>query len=348
MREQMQPGEMMATGIGSLPHRRAEDGVQAVVSAFPDLPYWPQLPRRAPEENMYRQFLTGMPGLAERDGSPAVPDWDAFWSELGDLLGRYTAGDDSAGVIPRERAAGLWALADRAQEVRHSAAVKGQVTGPVSLGLSLPGPDGRPVLYDARVMEALLSLLELKVRWQERFLREIHPVTLIFLDEPYLGTVGSAFYAYDAGQARDWLQKVLGGARGLTGIHCCANTDWGMLLGLDIDVISFDAYSYFESFALYVPALRAFLERGGCIAWGIVPADGEAIRRESAASLVKRLEEEIAALVAAGLPRERLLHQALVTPSCGLGSLTVEDAEEVLRVCREVSRSARNRFALHG
>jgi len=348
MGKDSRPGYMMATGIGSLPHCQVEDGVRAVLSAFPELPYWPQLPRRAPEENMYRQFLTGMPGLVERGGSPAVSDWDAFWNELGDLLAKYTAGDHSPGAIPRERAAGLWALADRAGELRGAAAVKGQMTGPVSMGLSLLGPDGRPVLYDPRLMEGLLSLLELKMRWQEEFLRQLHPVTLVFLDEPYLGTLGSAFYAYDASQAREWLQKVLAAARGLTGIHCCANTDWGMLLGLDIDVISFDAYSYFENFALYAPALRQFLARGGCIAWGIVPADGEAIGRESVVSLGERLEEEVAALVAAGLPRERLIRQSLITPSCGLGSLTVEEAEEVLRMTRELSQWARHRFGLAG
>lgn len=334
-------GEMVATGIGSLPHGVAGEAVEAVLSAFPHLPYWPQLPRRASEENMYRQFLTGMPGLVEQDGSPAIPDWDRFWSELGDLLSSYTAGDDSPGCIPAERAAGLQGLAERAPALRDAVAIKGQVTGPVSMGLSLRGPDGRPVLYDERLMEALVVLLELKVRWQENFLRQLHPVTLVFLDEPYLGTVGSAFYAYDAAQARGWLQRVLAGARGLTGIHCCANTDWGMLLGLDIDVISFDAYGYFENFALYAPAVRVFLERGGCVAWGIVPADGEAVRRETAPGLLERLAGHLDALVAAGVPRDVLVRQSLVTPSCGLGALALEDAEKVLRVCGEVSRLAR-------
>lgn len=337
-------GDMAATGIGSLPHRAPQEAVEAVLSAFPHLPYWPQLPRRAPEENMYRQFLTGMPGLAEESGSPALPNWDRFWREFGDLLAAYTAGDDSPGSIPPERAAGLQRLADRAEMVRGAVAVKGQVTGPVSMGLSLRGPDGRPVLYDERLMEALVVLLELKVRWQERFLRQLHPVTLVFLDEPYLGTVGSAFYAYDAVQARGWLQRVLAGAGGLTGIHCCANTDWGMLLDLDIDVISFDAYGYFENFALYAPALRAFLERGGCVAWGIVPADREAIRRETAPALLGRLAGHIDALAAAGVPRDTLVRQSLVTPSCGLGALTVEDAERVLRTCSEVSRLAREKL----
>lgn len=342
--EERAPGDMVATGIGSLPHLAAEEAVEAVLAAFPELPYWPQLPRRAPEENMYRQFLTGMPGLSEEGGRPSVADSGRFWREFEGLLAAFTAGDDSPGGIPRDRAAGLHALLERGGGLGAAVAVKGQVTGPVSMGLSLPGPGGGPALYDEGLMEALVMLLQLKVRWQERLLRRLHPVTLVFLDEPYLGTMGSGFYAYDAAQARGWLERVLAGAEGLTGIHCCANTDWGLLLDLDIDVISFDAYGYFENFALYAPALGRFLARGGRVAWGIVPADGEAVRGESVESLLERLTGYVDALAEAGVPRELLVRQSLLTPSCGLGALRVEDAERVLALCRDLSRLARERL----
>lgn len=340
------PGNMLATGIGSLPHRDPQRAVKVVLEAVPQLPYWPQLPRRHPLENMYGQFLSGLPGLDEEGSTPRIGDWDAFWQQLGGLLEAYLSGEDAPGSLPPERAAGLWALPAHRARLRQAAALKGQVTGPVSMGLSIWGPEGKPALYEERLMEAVVTLLRLKVRWQERFLRALHPVSLVFLDEPYLGTVGSAFYGYDSRRARAYLAEVLAEAQGLTGIHCCANTDWSLLLGLDVDVISFDAYFYFEPFALYAPALSAFLDRGGIVAWGIVPAQAERAREESAPALVERLEAYFSALAAAGVPRELLLKQGLVTPSCGLGSLREEEAEAILRLCGEVSCLARQRFRL--
>ena len=354
MMGQKAPGDMIATGIGSLPHGDPRRAVGVVLEAVPMLPYWPQLPRRDPRENMYRQFLGSMPGVVEGDGPPAICDWSTFWAGMEDLLAEFmaaTATDGGehgggAGFIAPERAAGLWELA-RAQ-LRQAVGVKGQVTGPVSMGLSIMGPEGKAALYDERLMEAITSLLYLKLRWQEDFLRALHPQTLVFLDEPYLGTLGSGFYAYDAEKTRRWLQQVLAAARGLTGIHCCANTDWGLLMDLGIDVISFDAYFYFDSFALYSAQLSEYLARGGIIAWGIVPAGAEALATESALSLARRLEDYVVELGRRGLPEDRLIRQSLVTPSCGLGSLPEAEAERALELCGRVAGIARERFGLDG
>jgi hypothetical protein len=40
---------------------------------------------------------------------------------------------------------------------------------------------------------------------------------------------------------------------------------------------------------------------------------------------------------ATGLDRELILRQALITPSCGTGSLPVPDAERVFRILHETS-----------
>ena len=81
-----------------------------------------------------------------------------------------------------------------------------------------------------------------------------------------------------------------------------------------------DAHEYAESLSLYPDDLGAFLDRGGIIGWGIVPASDEALG-ESLESLVDRLESAMGLLTAKGLHKDDLLASALIMPSCGCGSL---------------------------
>jgi hypothetical protein len=64
---------------------------------------------------------------------------------------------------------------------------------------------------------------------------------------------------------------------------------------------------------------------------------------ETAAALIERLEAGFARLGAAGVPRETLLRQGIVTPSCGLGSLPPAQAEAALGLALEISARLQRR-----
>jgi methionine synthase II (cobalamin-independent) len=67
--------------------------------------------------------------------------------------------------------------------------------------------------------------------------------------------------------------------------------------------------------------------------------------RETARELWQGLKSLLDELSAKGFDRTTLARQALVTPACGLGSLSREQAETVLDLTREVSELARREFA---
>ena len=46
-----------------------------------------------------------------------------------------------------------------------------------------------------------------------------------------------------------------------------------------VDILSYDAYSYFDKLILYPDHLRRFLDKGGILATGIVPTDAKTYRR---------------------------------------------------------------------
>ena len=47
--------EFLATGIGSMPFEDVDGAVELSLSRFSQAPFWPQLPRRSPKENMVVQ-----------------------------------------------------------------------------------------------------------------------------------------------------------------------------------------------------------------------------------------------------------------------------------------------------
>jgi hypothetical protein len=94
--------------------------------------------------------------------------------------------------------------------------------------------------------------------------------------------------------------------------------------------------------ALYPDDLGAFLERGGIIAWGIVPSSDQALD-ETVDSLVDRFHDALGLLTDKGLHRDDLLASALIMPSCGCGSLSVETAERVLELTVEVAEALQQR-----
>jgi hypothetical protein len=125
-------------------------------------------------------------------------------------------------------------------------------------------------------------------------------------------------------------------------VHVCANADWSIILDSEADILSFDAYAYFDKLLLFKDGLQSFLDRGGIIAWGIVPTlEPEDIAAETADSLFEKLEGQLSQMEGLGFDRSQVLNQTLITPSCGTGSLSLELAEKVLQMTRQVSERIR-------
>lgn len=329
----------LATHIGSLPHVDPEEACQLVLRYLPEIPAWPQLPHRSFLENMYAQFSQGFPGLILEEDHLWVDREVDLSAELERLYKDYLEGRLEPYALSPEYACGLQAFLQ--SHLDSPLAVKGQVTGPVSFGLVIGDQNRRPIIYDDSLAEAISYHLKLKASWQEKVLSTLSPRTIIFLDEPYLGSLGSAFVAVPPQKAEGLVVEVLEGIRGLKGIHCCGNADWPFLLRLPIDVLSFDAYNFGESLALRPAEVKAFLERGGVLAWGIIPNDEESLSRETVADLISHLQELLFLLSNKGVNYDILVEQSLITPSCGLASLSPKLAERALKLTAEVSKELR-------
>lgn len=333
----------LSTMIGSMPHTDPKAACAQITRYLKDIPAWPQLPRRSFLENMYVQYSPGLPGAVVENEKIFVDRSQNNDSAIEKLYAAYVDNDIDKFPVEPSYAAGLYAFLELPN--LNPLAVKGQVTGPVSFGLTVCDNNKRPILYDDVFSDLAAKLLRLKAAWQEKRLREVCPKTIIFVDEPYMSSFGSAYVSLSKEKATTLIEEVLGGIGGLKGIHCCGNTDWPVLLGTSTDIISFDAYNYAESLTLYPVEVKKFLDRGSAIAWGIVPNNAEALAKESVASLQDRLEEAMAPFTRRGIPFRQLLRQGLLTPSCGIATLGTEEvAAHALELLAELSKKIRKRY----
>jgi len=342
--------DCMATGIGSLPHDDPGEAVELVLLSLPEAPFWPQLPRRGPREAMDGQYSEGLPGLAwdevrERYFFDTTRD---LAPELERFYGRLLAGDLEAFAISPAHAAGLDALL-RALAGGLPPGVqylKGHVTGPLTAGSLFKDAEGRDAIHDETLFDAVTKGLAMKAAWQVERLGRLGRPVIVFIDEPAMESLGSAFSAVSPALVAEKLGEVIDavhGRGGIAGIHCCGNADWPMIFSTAVDIVNFDAFGYLDRVLLYPAEIRAFLERGGALAWGIVPTAAYT-GTETAAGLLERLEAGMARLEATGIPRATLLHRCIVTPSCGMGSLSPAAAGEILRLTREVAEAMRARI----
>jgi hypothetical protein len=343
--------------IGSLPISSHQEATDLIFRYTPDIPLWPQLPVYK-REGMVQQFLPGFPGAIEVDDKVFIDTKNAGNEQ--EVLNFY---EDYLGVtedavppwpsrfgLSQEAAPGFYTFLEQARVRRGElVALKGQITGPFTFCTGLVDQSGRAIFYNDQLRDLAVKHLAMKARWQARKMAELCERTIIFFDEPALAGLGSsAFITITPEDIVACLSEVFAAVRiekGLTGVHVCANTEWSVVFESGVDIVSYDAYSFFDKLILYPKHLLQFLAKGGILATGIIPTAPEFIEVETADSLVTKWFQQAEQLMAIGIDRGTVFAQSLITPSCGTGAVSREHAQRVLELTRSVSDIIRSSFS---
>ena len=329
----LRPGA--ATGIGSLPHRNADDAAAFALREY-DLPAVPTLPRRSPAEGMIAQALLGIDGVT--------------FGQYGSVAVDVRRLDPCAPVVTdlhRDGFLGMATFLDVATARGYRGPVKWQFVGPVTLGVSLTRAGvavGTAFAVAVRAVRAHLAALA-------RAIATVLPDSpqIVVLDEPWFGEVMSPGFPIAPDPAIDLLSGAMAAVQPMAavGVHCCAlDVDIASLLAAGPDVLSVPVSDQLVEVAGY---LTQFLEGGGRVAWGVVPTDGPIVG--SGERPWRQLSDVWCALVQRGCDPVLLRQQSLLTPHCGLGLHTPAVADRVCGVVRGVGRrvyeqAAASRFAL--
>jgi hypothetical protein len=330
-----------ATGIGALPHSDPSQACKDILAVYPEFPYVPALPERGQMESIVYNDSEQLPGRSFKEDRLTFDSAAGTFAEMEKIFADYLEGNFAPYAIHREYASGFIEM--MMHDLSSVPILKCQVTGPVTFGMQVVDAGKRPIYYDAQVADMLAKLLALRSRWCETEMQKKTGVkeTLVVLNEPYLASLGSSVVPIDLETVRSGWQDIAALVQGGLGIHCCANTDWEFVIGLEPSVISFDAFATAKEFLLFGDTIAGYMERGGVIAWGIVPADFRMFSHETADSLYERYLA-IRADLCSRIPESLFDRQSLITPSCGIRFADRNGAIAIMQAAAEISARIRN------
>jgi len=320
----------MTSGMGVLPHTDLEKGLALAMSV--DIPFWPQLPMVRYEEDMYAQVAHRFPGsIINVEKRKVEFNQTTFYEDLETYLFKV---DDPHFFQLTPEASLVFHLFLK-KDLAAYPAIRGQMEGPVSFGLVVHDENDKPVLYIDEVRQILFDFVARKVNSQLDQLVEKNSNVFMFIDEPGLQFIFSALSGYGDSQAKDEMNAMFSQIRGQRGIHLCGNPGWDFLLDLDIDILSFNAYDRGDIFVGYADRIKTFLNKGGVIAWGIVPVVYEDFNKEGFDSLYQKIIGILDLLASKGIDRDLIRERSLLMPAtCSLvnpdGHATVENAYRLL------------------
>jgi hypothetical protein len=268
-------------------------------------------------------------------------DRNATQRGLDKLALAYLRNELALGVLPAEYASGFGELLRRAGSGTKVRVLVGHTQGPISLALQIADAEERPLIYDMPLLEALIQHVALRANWQVAQLRSYADEVLICLDEPFLNALDSPFCPLGWADGVELLQRLISSLDGYRGLAVNGAVNWEILLDAGIDLLIYEhgQQASFQDLALAGPSLSRLIERGGAIAWAIIPADAAALARLDVAALIAAFETMLGTID--GVAPQELLRSSLITVGRGLAQLSVEQAEQALRLCRETSQRLR-------
>jgi hypothetical protein len=349
--------KLMSTAIGSMPFPDVEHAVDVSLRAL-SAPIWPQMSAFGLKEQMEIQYSEGMPRavIDEIKGRMYIDTAGDYSEAFASFYETYMTamdpdggtGDCSSMAISETFSHGFYGLLRRLQKLGGKRPwLKAQTTGPVSFALTIVDENKRAIWYNDEFRDVVIKTMAMKCRWQLQTLKPYAENLICFIDEPILSAFGSSTYVSvkrdDVVAAINECVTAVKSEGGLAGVHCCGNTEWTILIDAGVDIVNFDAFGFGETIAMYADAVKRHLEGGGMLAWGVVPTSA-AIREQTPETLAAKLEKVMDNLAAKGIDKGLIVRQALITPSCGTGSMAPADAEKVFETTAALSQLMRHKY----
>ena len=328
------------TAMGILPHKDEERALS--LSLTMDIPFFPQLPNLSFYEDMYVQVSSNFPGIyLDLEKRKILFSREKFYQDLE----VYVENMENREFFALRKPYSTVYEDFLSKDLKDYMAIRGQVTGPVSFGFRIADEDGKPIIYHDDVREIIFDFIAKKYNVMLEELKEKNQGAFVWIDEPGLGWIFSGMSGYTDVHAKEDYQRFFSQVEGIKGLHLCAEVDVGYLLGLGIDLLSFDAHHLGFLSDDVAKAMAEFMESGGVIAWGIAPTDPT--KYEDVDENLKRIRGYFEKLRALGIGEERIRSNSLLAPARCLVKAEVEtdlSEEEMVEKVMENLKELRKRL----
>jgi hypothetical protein len=349
--------KFLSTAIGSMPFPDPEYATGISFSTL-DVPVWPQLSYFGLNEQMEIQYSEGIPRIIidrvkDRMYFDTTGDYSEELAEFYEVYIEAMDPDDGTGdcsqlSISPNYSKGIYAFEKKLKENGDKLPfVKVQTTGPCSFALTIVDENKRAIYYNEEFRDIVVKAIAMKCRWQIQKFQPFAEKVICFIDEPILSAFGSSTYlTVTREEVVGLLSEVIDAVHAddaLAGIHCCGNTEWSILIDAGVDIVNFDAFEYGETIAMYPDAVKKHLEKGGMLAWGIIPTSN-AIREQTVDGLESKFESVMDNLAAQGIDIQLIREQAMITPTCGTGSMEPGDADKVFEMVAALTKRMKTKY----
>ena len=343
--------------IGSLPHSNVEKAMNVVSENFGEIPFFPQLSNVSKYEDMIVQFLEGFPGANKENDFVVNPESDEFYAELeefftdyeeiisdvaSDKLERFAISEEFSSTFPK------FLEIISATKPKYA---KGQIVGPFTLSASLTDNSGNNLIFDETMRDIVVKQLSLKVLWQIKQIKKANSSTvpIIFMDEPTLSQLGTSAYLTvsenDVVSMLSEICEIIKNNGGVCAIHCCGKCDWAIPIKSGVDIINLDGFSFGEHISLFSSDVEILLNKGGKIAWGLVPTlDGDVLDNITVDNLIQKFMTCVKYLTNKGIDEKLIIDNSIITSSCGAGSLSENLSEKAMNMVKNLSDVLRERY----
>ncbi len=337
------PGNLLTTAMAVMPHTDVQKALDASLSL--DIPFWPQLPNYNYYEDMYVQAAEHFPGIVlNMEHKTLRFSLDKFISEFEETMTHFEETD----YFDVSKTYSVVYHKFLELDLKDRPAIRGQLEGPISFGFNVLDQDDRPILFDDTIRPFLFEFMAKRINVQLNRLKTINPNSFMFIDEPGLQFIFSAMSGYGEQKAKTDLDEFFSMIESPRGIHLCGNPDWDFLLGLDMDILSFDIYTNAEIFASCADSIQSFLNRGGILTWGIVPTGFETFEKENMSFLSFKLETIWKTLGNKGIEIDQILENSLLSPAtcCLVNQDKEKTVEKAFKLTNALSESLREKYSL--